>query len=257
MSAIGDADRWLEPAAANLAEAFAGTAERGGFRTARWDDAWAAGPGLPELLFNMVTLLRPITAETAAELTARLDRFFGESDGGPFSVWSAWPALTLAELGYEPIGEAPLMVRPPRGEPEPLPPELQIAEVRTADDLAIFEQTFIDGNPALALQPVRRGSVFAAGALGGPFRFWIGSVDGQPVTVAASCEHAGVIGVHHVATLQEARGRGYGGVITDWAARVNPSLSAVLQSSDLGYSVYERIGFETVAHFTLWMRERQ
>ncbi len=251
-----DAERWLARAAANLAEAFAGTAGRGGFRTERWDDVWAADPGAPEPLVNTVTPLRPITDETAPELTARLDRIFGGGDGGPWTVWSAWPAPALAALGYDLIGEPPLMVRPPRGVPIPLPAGLQITEVRTAGELATFEQTFIDGYPAPALQPVDPGALFRSGALGGPTRFWIGSVDGQPVTVAASCELAGVVGVYFVATLPEFRGRGYGAAITDWAARVTPSLPAVLQSSDLGRPVYERIGFETAARFSLWTRAR-
>jgi GNAT superfamily N-acetyltransferase len=250
-------DQWIEPSARNLAEVFAGTAGRGGFRTARWDDAWAADLRLPEPLVNTVTPLSPIADETAPDLSARLDEFFRQADGGAWTVWSAWPAPALTALGYDLIGEPPLMVRAPGSEPATAPDALRIREARTAEELAIFERTFIDGYPAPALQPVEPGCMFRPGALGGPVRFWIGSVDGGAVTVAVSCELEGVVGVYFVATLPEARGRGYGAAITDAAARANPSLPAVLQSSDLGRPVYERLGFRTVSRYSLWLRKRK
>jgi hypothetical protein len=36
----------------------------------------------------------------------------------------------------------------------------------------------------------------------------------------------------------------------------SPSLPAVLQASDLGFSVYRRLGFEVVGPYDLWMKER-
>lgn len=40
-----DADRWVERSARNLAEAFAGMAARGGFRTVRRYSLWKRGGG--------------------------------------------------------------------------------------------------------------------------------------------------------------------------------------------------------------------
>ena len=246
----------LAPSARNLAEAFAGTAERGGFPTRRWDDAWAADPGLPEPLVNTVTPLQPMTDESAADLTARLDAFYDDGEGGGWTIWSTWPTPDLEPLGYTLLGQPPLMVRPAGGDPMPIPAGLRIVEACTADELAAFERTFIDGYPAPALQPARSGTLFRAGALGGPSQFWLGYVHGRLVTVAVSCVLAGVVGIYFVATLPDARGRGYGAAITDAAARANADLPAVLQSSDMGRPVYERIGFETLARYSLCMRPR-
>ena len=160
MTDPGDAERWSAPSAMNLAEFFVGTAERSGVRTACWDDAHAADPGLPDPIANSVTLLRPMTAGTAPDLTARLDAFFGEAQGGDWILWSAWPTPDLARLGYTLIGHPPLMVRLPGGLPLANPAELRIEEATDEEALAEFELTFVNGYPLREMQPARAGQLF-------------------------------------------------------------------------------------------------
>jgi GNAT superfamily N-acetyltransferase len=93
--------------------------------------------------------------------------------------------------------------------------------------------------------------------LGGHYRLWLGYVAGRPVTCAIANVSDGVVGVHFVATLPEARGRGYGAAVTARAASVAPTLPAVLQASDLGRPVYERLGFRVVCRFDLWIVPRR
>jgi len=60
-----------------------------------------------------------------------------------------------------------------------------------------------------------------------------------------------------VATLPEARGRGYGEAVS-WAATLcRPELPATLQASSMGRPVYERMGYRSVADFTLWVRSHR
>ena len=59
-----------------------------------------------------------------------------------------------------------------------------------------------------------------------------------------------------VATIPDARGRGYGEALTWHAARADPSLPAMLLSSDDGRSIYERMGFLPLQRITLWYRSR-
>jgi hypothetical protein len=206
---------------------------------------------------NSVTLRVPLTADAAPELTALLDAFFGEGEGAGWILWSAWPTPDLAPLGYTAIGEPPFMVRPPGQEPIPVPGELRIEEATDDEALAAFERAFVEGYPLPALQPDGAGRLYRKGSLGGPLRFWLGYLDRRAVTVAASCESDGVVGIYAVATLSEARGRGYGAAITDRSARINPVLPVVLQASDLGRPVYERLGFRTISRYTLWLRSRR
>jgi GNAT superfamily N-acetyltransferase len=64
-------------------------------------------------------------------------------------------------------------------------------------------------------------------------------------------------GIYAMATAPAARGRGYGEAIT-WAATLCRSdLPATLQASDMGLPVYTRMGYRTVAEFTVWDRDRQ
>jgi len=55
-----------------------------------------------------------------------------------------------------------------------------------------------------------------------------------------------------VATLPEARGRGYGAALTATAALSQPDLPSALIASDDGRGVYERLGFLPISRFTLW-----
>jgi GNAT superfamily N-acetyltransferase len=87
-------------------------------------------------------------------------------------------------------------------------------------------------------------------------RFWTGRVDGKAVGVAAAFVAAGINDVVFVATLPEARGRGYGAALTWQAAQAEPELPAMLLSSDLGRPVYDQMGFLPLFRFTLWARER-
>jgi GNAT superfamily N-acetyltransferase len=257
MSIADEAERWVEPSARNIAEVFVGTAARAGFRVRRWDDLWVADLGSPEPLANSVLPLRPITDATVAEVAGRLDAFYGEAYGGGWSIWSAWPTPDLSSLGYISLGESPLMVRPAGGKATQVPDGLRIVEARDAETLADFERTLIDGYPLPTLQPTARGSLFRPESLGGPARYFVGYEGERPVAVGAACTEAGVTGIYLVATLPEARGRGYGAAITDAVARVDPASPAVLQASDMGYPVYERLGFQTVSRYSLWIRERR
>ena len=90
-------------------------------------------------------------------------------------------------------------------------------------------------------------------ARGGGLRAWIGSVGDRDVSVATAFTHAGVNQVEMVATVPDARGKGYGAAVTWRATLADPDLPAVLISSDDGRSVYERMGYIPLTRWTLWV----
>ena len=105
-------------------------------------------------------------------------------------------------------------------------------------------------------QPYRPGRLFREGVLSGPLQFWIGFKEDKAVSVAAGCTAHGVRGIYAVATLPEERGHGYGAAVTNAAAQ-GTDVPVVLQSSQLGYPVYRRLGFQEVGKYALWAGPRQ
>jgi len=84
---------------------------------------------------------------------------------------------------------------------------------------------------------------------------YIGEVEGKVVCTAMSYMTEGVVWIYDVGTLDEHRGRGYGGAITAHAiahAASDGAQLAALQTSEDGFPVYRRLGFELVESWTLW-----
>ena len=172
--------------------------------------------------------------------------------GGP--EVAAQLAAVAAARGMSAQPEVPLMV---------LSDASSLAGAQTSADLAIRE---LEPSEAAA-----HASVAAAG-FGIPedlfrrlvtpallslvsCRAYVGEVDGASVSTGMGVTVEGSTGVFNIATPPAWRRRGYGAAVT--ARVVDDGLAAGaswawLQSSAAGYSVYERIGFRTVARWSCW-----
>jgi hypothetical protein len=253
---LSDVATWQDLSAANLAAFWESLVRPMHQRLMRWDDAWAVNPACANPFPNSATLLRPAVPADVEILAARLNGFYGAASSGPWMLWSAWPTPDLSPRGFHLAGHPPLMVRLPGREPPPGPPELHLVEVHDAATLADAERVLIEGYPAPELQPFRPGTLWDTRILGGPLRIWVGYVGDLPVTTGMAYADDRVTGVYVIATLEQARGRGYGAAITAQCMSVDPEKPAVLQASDLGQPVYSRLGFVEVARYTLWFRPR-
>jgi GNAT superfamily N-acetyltransferase len=214
------------------------------------DDLCAGDLGSPSAFGNQAILLRPLTEAAAPEVAARL----GSSFSGSHIVISAWPTPDLRPYGYGLIGHPPFMVRPVGGSAPVRPTELVIEEVTDAATMKVYERAFVEGYPVPELQPYEPGHLFDERVLGGIARLWVASADGRPVAVSMAINSGGIVAVEMVATLPDARGKGYGAAITATAALSEPHLPSVLIASDDGRSVYERLGFLPISRFTLWAK---
>ena len=85
---------------------------------------------------------------------------------------------------------------------------------------------------------------------------FVGLVDGRGVTGATSIVGHGVNHVEWVATVDSARGKGYGAAITWAATLVDPALPSLLVASDLGRPVYERMGYVALDRWTFLVGDR-
>lgn len=130
-----------------------------------------------------------------------------------------------------------------------VPPELDIALVRSADDLAAFARPFGVGFgiAGAALQSLL--AAFAAYGLDGDVLHFVGRVEGEPVACASVMLGGGAAGLYDVATLPAARGRGYGAALSATAlaaGRERGWRDAILHASPSGLPIYERLGFEVL-----------
>jgi GNAT superfamily N-acetyltransferase len=88
-------------------------------------------------------------------------------------------------------------------------------------------------------------------------------IDGEPLASSAVLPGpggSGLAGIYCVGTLEQSRGQGLGTVMTQaamTAARGAGARVAVLQASDMGRPVYERLGFDTVGHIAVHFPPQQ
>jgi GNAT superfamily N-acetyltransferase len=81
---------------------------------------------------------------------------------------------------------------------------------------------------------------------------YVGYSDGLPVTTGLSFRTGRTVGVYNIATIESARRQGLGAAMTDRLAADGAAAGcdvAILQSSAMGRSVYERLGYRLVVAY--------
>jgi len=87
---------------------------------------------------------------------------------------------------------------------------------------------------------------------------YLGEVDGQPVTTGFGVTFGSYVAIFNIATPLAQRRRGYGAAVTARAVADGLAAGAKwawLQASELGYPVYERLGFRTAEVWSCWLSE--
>jgi ribosomal protein S18 acetylase RimI-like enzyme len=126
------------------------------------------------------------------------------------------------------------------------PDGLKIIRVETAKVMKTWAHVFILGYGLPVEWEPDLLDMMVATSLGERQSAYLAIVEEEPVSAAAMFLGAGVAGIYNVGTLPEWRGKGIGAAIT-----LQPLLGArsqgyrigTLQSSEMGYKVYKRIGF--------------
>lgn len=197
---------------------------------------------------NDIVVLQPVGMDRQDWLCDRVRSFADR----PTMIWSAWPTPDLATAGFSLMGHPPAMLRPPGGDAPPAPDGLRVVEADSDGAMDDYDRACVFGFPINGPDGQPLTGLLDGRIRGGPWRFFVGYADDQPVTCASVFVDAGVAQVEYVATMPEYRGRGYGEAVT-WAATLaEPELPAVLLASDAGRLVYERMGYWSMTRFTLW-----
>ena len=122
-------------------------------------------------------------------------------------------------------------------------------EIRSVDDeesLRNWAKVFVNGYGLPPAWESITSDLWMQLGLDFPIRNYLGYLNGEPVSTSTVFYGRGAAGIYCVATLPEARGKGIGAAITFkplQAAREMGYRVGVLQSSDMGYSVYKKLGF--------------
>lgn len=199
--------------------------------------------------------------EHLAELAEESIAFFRSRAVGSFTWWLAphldtapWRAQ-LSPLGFRYDDQTPGMAIDLAALPPLDARGLAIQIVEEPHELAAWATTFSRGYGIPETMAPSFLSLMESMGIGLPFRHYLGLRGGHPVATATLFCGAGVAGIYNVATLPEARGQGIGAALTLaplYAAREMGYRAGILQSSDMGYSVYERLGFQRrckIEHF--------
>jgi ribosomal protein S18 acetylase RimI-like enzyme len=107
------------------------------------------------------------------------------------------------------------------------------------------------GLPSLVFQQIMTPAVCALPGA----NCYVGSLDGHPVSTAFGFANGDHVGIYNVAIRPEHRGRGCGATITARAVMDGFAAGAsyaFLQSSMLGYRLFERLGFRELESWTVW-----
>ena len=231
------------------------------------DATWSRGT-IPDPVKNVVASTR-FDAASADRRIAEIAAAYAERDL-PFLWWRAPvhgpPDLgqRLRRAGIRALGGSPAMAMDlaDLGAPEALPPGLDIRPVVEVEGLRDY-LAVIDAMPMPEAAPaeIRAQTAKAVVAHTGPrlglepvpLRY-VGWLEGRPVATSRLSLAGGTAGIYAVDTLPEARGRGIGRAMTLAALHAGREAGyriATLQSSDIGYRIYHRIGFRDVFRYVI------
>jgi GNAT superfamily N-acetyltransferase len=217
------------------------------------DLLWCAA-GIPSAGWNRVlrTRLAPETLDARIEWVQERARAWGTA-----FLWHIIPSTQPADLeshlvrhGFTDGGEEPAMgvalTRLPGT--APLPDGVTIERARDRPAVEQWARTANAGFGGSAATEERTVAAASRDALSdaAAAEYYLALLDGEPVASSAMILAAGVAGIFAVATRERARGRGIGAAVTMaplLSARERGYAVGVLQASEMGYSVYVRMGF--------------
>ena len=229
--------------------------------------SWASAADFPVLLNGAARIDPATSAEDAVAIAAA--RFDGLGRGFSLSLRDGHTddeAVRLAalEAGSVEISSAPEMVVVEPVEPRDAPRGVRL---RWADGNAGGTGGAVDDFVAVSDAAYRslgmppgtlEAAILARGLVPAPgTRIVLADVDGRPAGAAMALLSHGIAGVYFVGTLEGARGRGVGDLVTravtnrafDEGAR-----AVTLQASPMGEAIYARMGYGTIYRYTTFVR---
>jgi GNAT superfamily N-acetyltransferase len=234
----------------NLRRAFVTLAEEAPLGEARqFGPLAAASVGLPVPFYNRVFIFEsPPADELSAAVAWMSER------NVPFWVTVTEPVVEaikehLADLNLVKATEQPGMAMASLDEIPPRNSAADIAEVTDPDELDDFNRVAA----SVFRTPLDVAEqVYQVALVGDEKRLFLGRVNGYPAACGLLIQSGDVAGVYTIGVSEEFRRQGIGEVMS-WevlrAGREAGCHVGVLQSSDMAYPLYKKMGFETVVTY--------
>jgi ribosomal protein S18 acetylase RimI-like enzyme len=223
-----------------------------------------ASSGLDFSVFNSLMLTSPIETERELDrrLTAGAVHFAARGLG-----WTAWmcddlfaPAVLkragslLGKRGAHIIAEPPGMLaeRVVDADRPPAPIECR----RVLNSKSRFD--FADVASVVFVLPFRISAAAYAGEeyWKAGMRGYVGYFEGKPVAVVTTVPAGGAVGVYSLGTLPQHQRCGYGETLLRFAlqdtAHATGMERTVLQSTQSGFRLYQRMGYKAVTRFRIY-----
>jgi ribosomal protein S18 acetylase RimI-like enzyme len=222
-----------------------------------------ASAGVAFQMFNAAFLSAPVLSEAELARCVLLPSLQFNTRGLEWSFWVCedWLApkahrrlrQVFERYGLHRTTELPGMVSEKLLPPTRPLPEIEVRRVRdcrTADDFRGI------GSVCFHVPIAWFNEVYDNDSVWDHFSGYVGYVDGVPVSTTATVACGDTIGVYNVATLPDHQRRGYGEAVMRRALAEaeceRPARPVVLQSTEAGLRLYERMGFRTVARFSVY-----
>jgi GNAT superfamily N-acetyltransferase len=248
---------------ANMIETMSVTvAAAAGSLVRRRDGVVLFASGLPIPLFNQVVIEDEDATDdevgrAVATMRERRERFVVHLRRGIDDRFR--PGLERLGLVL-PAGEAPMpgmALHPIPDADLPLPAghEIRPVEGDAAMDDHIRTAALGFGMPEPMLRVVIRTGDWRRPGV----RAYVGYSAGVPVTTGLGFRSGRTIGVYNIATVESARRQGLGAAMTARVARDGLAAGcdvAILQASEMGRPVYERLGYRTVVEYDGFVEAR-
>jgi hypothetical protein len=211
------------------------------------------GAELPPINSAFVTRV----PDDPADVVARARAFFARFGVG----WSLKPVGEAVAEALAPVAEAagltpgetmPSMLLWPLVGEVPDLPGLTIERVADQAALRLFRQTSAGDEDSIAVYEL----LYPPAVLAAPgLALYLGFLDGRPVATSVRITAGEIAGIGGVSTLPEVRRRGIGAAMTWRAAldgRAQGCIASYLQSSAMGYHVYQQMGYRHVLDHVQW-----
>ncbi|MCA1830507.1 MAG: GNAT family N-acetyltransferase [Actinomycetota bacterium] len=226
-----------------------------GTTVVEWENTVALLTGLPHPIANQALVVGGTPSSTFDEL-----RELYRAHNVPYVVQildEVQPSLDgiARAAGFRAAGDLPFMVCSPI--PQQGPPPNPLLGIERVSDEGSYEvitsilQSSFDVPAAIA-----PAFVNAELEKAGRFAYLLGSIGGSAVCTSSAFLGDGVVGIYCVGTLEATRRQGAGALITRAAIDAGVERGAdlaFLQSSSLGFRVYERLGFRQVGYNTMYV----